>query len=92
MDEPSAVLSHDEVENLFRIFALYPMAIYWGRKFEDWFHFYWWHYGQYAFIMTLFGLWFFFVARKYVNAEEYTRSREQRAPGIKESKKENIED
>jgi len=57
------------VENLFRIFALYPMALYWGRDFEEWFHYYWWHYGQYAFIMTLFGLWFVFVARKYVNPD-----------------------
>lgn len=57
------------VENLFRIFALYPMALYWGRNFEEWFHYYWWHYGQYAFIMTLFGLWFVFVARKYVNPD-----------------------
>jgi len=60
------------VENLFRIFALYPMAMYWGRDFEAWFHHYWWHYGQYLFIMSLFVLWFFLVARKYVNADEYT--------------------
>jgi len=59
------------IENLIRIFALYPLALYKGREFEDWFHFYWWHYGQYAFIMILFGLWFFFVARKYVNPDEF---------------------
>lgn len=58
------------VENLFRIFALYPIALYWGRDFEEWFHHYWWHYGQYAFIMMLFGLWFFFVARKQIGPEK----------------------
>lgn len=63
------------VENLFRIFALYPMALYWGRDFEEWFHYYWWHYGQYAFIMTLFGLWFIFVARRYISLETIPQSK-----------------
>lgn len=58
------------VENLFRIGALYPLAIYQGREFQEWFHFYWWHYGQYIFIMGLFGLWFLFVARKNVIGQE----------------------
>lgn len=62
------------VENLFRIFALYPLALYKGRDFEDWFHYYWWHYGQYAFIMLLFGLWFFFVARNYIHPDEQEKS------------------
>jgi exosortase/archaeosortase family protein len=71
------------VENLFRIFALYPLALYYGRDFEEWFHFYWWHYGQYAFIMGLFGLWFIFVARKYVNPEEYIEKERKREKLLK---------
>lgn len=75
------------IENLFRIFALYPLALYKGRDFEEWFHFYWWHYGQYAFIMGLFGLWFFFVARKHIGVEndESAKKKEKKTePSVKD--------
>jgi len=61
------------IENLFRIFILYPLALYKGRQYEEWFHYHWWHTGQYVFIMTLFVLWFFFVARKYIDPEEASK-------------------
>ncbi len=77
------------IENLFRIFALYPMALYWGRDFEEWFHFYWWHYGQYMFIMTLFGLWFYFVARKYMGPDE---KKDENGDGEEEKDEELVEE
>jgi len=80
------------IENLFRIFALYPLALYKGREFEDWFHYYWWHYGQYAFIMCLFGLWFFFVARKYVNADEYSEAQKSKRSDDASSEEEKDEE
>jgi len=29
------------IENLFRIFILYPLALYKGRQYEEWFHYHW---------------------------------------------------
>ena len=52
------------VENIFRLFILYFIAVWKGADWEDTFHFYWWHYGQYAVVMSIFILWFWFVARK----------------------------
>lgn len=52
------------VENIVRIVMLYPIAVWKGARWEDKFHYYFWHYGQYMIVMTLFILWFLFVARK----------------------------
>jgi len=35
------------IENIFRIVLLYPLAVWKGADWEEKFHFYWWHYGQY---------------------------------------------
>lgn len=51
------------IENIFRIVLLYPLAVWKGADWEEKFHFYWWHYGQYMVVMGLFVLWFWFVAR-----------------------------
>ena len=52
------------VETLLRILAGYPMERNLGFATWDRFHFYWWHYGQYAFIMLLFIIWVNTVAYK----------------------------
>lgn len=68
------------IENLLRIILLYPLAVWKGARWEDRFHYYFWQYGQYMIVMTLFILWFYFVglkeADKYWDRIEKEKSKE----------------
>jgi len=55
------------IENLIRIIILFPYYLIYGRDKGEMLHYYWWNYYQYVFIMTLFMLWFYFVAWKDVD-------------------------
>lgn len=62
-------------ENMARILVGYPMEKAWGFDAWDRFHFYWWHYGQYLFIMTLFIIWVNTVAYKDILDQKRERKR-----------------
>jgi len=50
------------VENLVRIISGYPLIHIFGFSTWDKFHYFWWHTGQYALIMSIFILWVMIVA------------------------------
>ena len=50
------------IENLIRIISGYPLIHLYGFSTWDKFHYFWWHTGQYALIMSLFVLWVMIVA------------------------------
>ena len=52
------------IENLIRIISGYPLIHIFGFSTWDKFHYFWWHTGQYALIMTIFVLWVMVVAGK----------------------------
>ena len=55
------------VENLIRIISGYPLIHIFGFSTWDKFHYFWWHTGQYALIMSMFILWVMIVAGKIEN-------------------------
>lgn len=50
------------IENLVRIISGYPLIHTFGLSTWETFHYFWWHTGQYALIMSLFVLWIMVVA------------------------------
>ena len=50
------------IENLIRIISGYPLIHKFGVSTWETFHYFWWHTGQYALIMSLFVLWIMVVA------------------------------
>ena len=50
------------IENLIRIISGYPLIHIYGFSTWDKFHYFWWHTGQYALIMSMFVLWVMIVA------------------------------
>ena len=50
------------IENLIRIISGYPLIHIFGVSTWETFHYFWWHSGQYALIMSLFVLWIMVVA------------------------------
>ncbi len=52
------------IENLARMAILFPYYLVYGKEEGELLHYNWWHHYQYIFIMGLFLLWFWFVARK----------------------------
>ena len=50
------------IENLVRILSSYPIVHTWEVSTWEKFHYFWWHTGQYALIMSLFVLWIMIVA------------------------------
>lgn len=52
------------VENLVRLIILYPLACWIGEEAMWYSHYIFWKYGHLLIILTLFVLWFWFVARK----------------------------
>ena len=57
------------VENLIRITILFPYYLVYGRDEGELLHYNWWHSYQYVFIMSLFMLWFYFVAWKQLDEQ-----------------------
>jgi len=55
------------IENLIRIISSYPIVHGWGVITWEKYHYFWWHAGQYAFIMSIFVLWIMIVAGKPSN-------------------------
>ena len=55
------------IENLIRIISAYPMVHAWGIVTWEKYHYFWWHTGQYALIMSVFVLWVMIVAGKPSN-------------------------
>ena len=50
------------IENLVRIISGYPLIHTFGVSASETMHYFWWHTGQYALIMSLFVLWIMVVA------------------------------
>jgi len=50
------------IENLLRIISGYPLIHTFGLSTWEKFHYFWWHTGQYALIMSLFVLWIMVIA------------------------------
>jgi exosortase/archaeosortase family protein len=50
------------IENLVRIISGYPLIHTFGVSAWETMHYFWWHTGQYALIMSLFVLWIMVVA------------------------------
>ena len=50
------------IENLVRIISSYPIVHTWEVSTWEKYHYFWWHTGQYALIMSLFVLWIMIVA------------------------------
>ena len=50
------------IENLIRIISGYPLIHIYGFSTWDKFHYFWWHTGQYALIMSMFVLWVMVIA------------------------------
>ncbi len=50
------------IENLVRIISGYPLIHIFGVSTWEIFHYFWWHTGQYALIMSLFVLWIMIIA------------------------------
>ena len=50
------------IENLVRIISGYPLIHTFGLSTWETFHYFWWHTGQYALIMSLFVLWIMVIA------------------------------
>ena len=50
------------IENLVRILSSYPIVHTWEVSTWEKYHYFWWHPGQYALIMSLFVLWIMIVA------------------------------
>ena len=57
------------VENLFRMIIIFPYYLIYGKDEGELLHYNWWHHYQYVFIMTLFMLWFYFVAWKDIDKQ-----------------------
>ena len=55
------------IENLIRILSSYPIVHTWEVSTWEKYHYFWWHTGQYALIMSVFVLWIMIVAGKPVN-------------------------
>ena len=55
------------IENLVRIISSYPIVHTWEVSTWEKYHYFWWHTGQYALIMSLFVLWIMVVAGKPAN-------------------------
>ena len=55
------------IENLIRILSSYPIVHTWEVSTWEKYHYFWWHTGQYALIMSMFVLWIMIVAGKPVN-------------------------
>ena len=55
------------IENTLRIISGYPLVHAFGFNTWDKFHYFWWHTGQYALIMSVFILWVMVVAGKPEN-------------------------
>ena len=55
------------IENLIRIISSYPIVHTWEVSTWEKYHYFWWHTGQYALIMSLFVLWIMIVAGKPSN-------------------------
>tara|TARA_B100000686_G_C16177022_1_gene659083 strand:- start:316 stop:555 length:240 start_codon:yes stop_codon:yes gene_type:complete len=55
------------IENLIRIISAYPIVHIWEASTWEKYHYFWWHTGQYALIMSMFVLWIMIVAGKPVN-------------------------
>ena len=55
------------IENLIRIMSSYPIVHTWEVSTWEKYHYFWWHTGQYALIMSLFVLWIMIVAGKPSN-------------------------
>jgi len=51
-------------ENIIRILSGYHLIMRYGFTTWDKFHFFWWHTGQYALIMSVFLLWIMIIASK----------------------------
>ena len=56
------------IENIVRLVTLYPLAEILGIHAMWDFHFVWWVFGQFAFLMFLFGAWYLLFARREVTA------------------------
>ena len=55
------------IENLIRIISSYPIVHTWEVSTWEKYHYFWWHTGQYALIMSMFVLWIMVVAGKPTN-------------------------
>ena len=55
------------IENLVRIISSYPIVHTWEVSTWEKYHYFWWHTGQYALIMSMFVLWIMVVAGKPTN-------------------------
>ncbi len=55
------------IENLIRILSSYPIVHTWEVSTWEKYHYFWWHTGQYALIMSMFVLWIMIVAGKPAN-------------------------
>jgi len=55
------------IENLIRIISSYPIVHTWEVSTWEKYHYFWWHTGQYALIMSMFVLWIMIVAGKPAN-------------------------
>ena len=55
------------IENLVRIISSYPIVHTWEVSTWEKYHYFWWHTGQYALIMSMFVLWIMVVAGKPIN-------------------------
>ena len=55
------------IENLIRIISAYPIVHIWEVSTWEKYHYFWWHTGQYALIMSMFVLWIMIVAGKPLN-------------------------
>ena len=55
------------IENLVRIISSYPIVHTWEVSSWEKYHYFWWHTGQYALIMSMFVLWIMVVAGKPAN-------------------------
>ena len=55
------------IENLIRILSSYPIIHTWEVSTWETYHYFWWHVGQYALIMSMFVLWIMIVAGKPSN-------------------------
>ena len=55
------------IENLIRIISSYPIVHTWEVSTWEKYHYFWWHTGQYALIMSMFVLWIMIVAGKPSN-------------------------
>ena len=56
------------IENILRLATLYPMAVWLGVDMMWSVHFVIWYYGQFAFLMLLFALWYLILGRSDLSA------------------------